>query len=208
MTREGRRAATLPVSFFRQDAIAVARGLLGASLVSRIGGVHTTGRIVEVEAYLGATDPASHAYQFRLHAQNAAIYGDPGTWYVYRSYGVHWCANLVTGPPGDGAAVLLRAVEPLTGIPHMRRRRGVDSERLLASGPGRLTMAFGITQAVNGVPMESSEVVVQAGQAVPDAQVRETRRIGITRAADLSLRFVIRGSPWLSRRSPPARHAR
>ncbi|MDZ4865290.1 MAG: DNA-3-methyladenine glycosylase [Gemmatimonadota bacterium] len=201
MTQQGRRAAPLPVAFFQQDVIAVARGLLGASLVSRIEGVDTAGRIVEVEAYLGATDPASHAYQFRRHAQNAAIYGDPGTWYVYRSYGIHWCANLVTGPPGHGAAVLLRAVEPLTGTLHMRRRRGVETDRLLASGPGRLSVAFGITQAENGSPMQSSAVVVEPAEAVPDAQVLETPRVGISRAADLRLRFVIRRSPWLSRRS-------
>jgi len=201
VTQQGRRAAPLPVAFFQQDVIAVARGLLGASLVSRIEGVDTAGRIVEVEAYLGATDPASHAYQFRRHAQNAAIYGDPGTWYVYRSYGIHWCANLVTGPPGHGAAVLLRAVEPLTGTLHMRRRRGVETDRLLASGPGRLSVAFGITQAENGSPMQSSAVVVEPAEAVPDAQVLETPRVGISRAADLRLRFVIRRSPWLSRRS-------
>ncbi len=203
MTREGPRAAPLPVSFFQQDVIAVARGLLGASLVSHVDGQQTAGRIVEVEAYLGATDPASHAYQFRRHAQNAAIYGDPGTWYVYRSYGIHWCANLVTGPPGHGAAVLLRAVEPLAGAPHMRRRRGVETDRLLASGPGRLCVAFGITQAENGSPMESSAVVVEPAEAVPDAQVLETPRVGISQAAELRLRFVIRGSSWLSRRSPP-----
>ncbi len=116
-------------------------------------------------------------------------------------------ANLVTGPPGEGAAVLLRAVEPVTGTLHMRRRRGVESDRLLASGPGRLSVAFGITQAVNGEPMASSAVVVQAGEGALDAQVLETPRIGISRAAELPLRFVIRGSPWLSRRSPLAEAA-
>jgi DNA-3-methyladenine glycosylase len=95
--------------------------------------------------------------------------------------------------------VLLRAVEPLAGTPHMRRRRGVETDRLLTSGPGRLTAAFGITQAENGELMEASAVVVEAGEAVPHAQVLETRRIGITRAAELPLRFVIRGNQWLSR---------
>jgi DNA-3-methyladenine glycosylase len=199
--QRGRRAATLPVSFFRQDAITVARGLLGASLVSRIDGLHTAGRIVEVEAYLGAGDPASHAYAYRRHAQNTALYGEAGTWYVYRSYGVHWCANLVTGPAGLGAAVLLRAVEPLIGIPYMRQRRGREADGVLAAGPGRLAVAFGITRVLDGELMERSPLLVEAGIPAPDEAVLQTPRIGITRAAELPLRFVIRDSPWLSRRT-------
>lgn len=194
----GRRAATLPVGFFRQDAVTVARGLLGALLVSEVRGSRTAGRIVEVEAYLGADDPASHAWKFRRHAGNGALFGPPGRWYVYRSYGLHWCTNLVAGPPGHGAAVLLRAVEPLEGIVSMRRRRGVDAERLLCAGPGRLCQALGITLSLDGRPMHRSVVRVERGAQLSEDAILATPRIGISRAADWPLRFVERGSPWAS----------
>ncbi|MDX2120354.1 MAG: DNA-3-methyladenine glycosylase [Gemmatimonadota bacterium] len=196
----GRRAASLPVSFFRRDPVSVARGLLGMTLVTGAGRGRTAGRIVEVEAYLGAEDPASHAFGFRRHAQNAGLYGPAGSWYVYLSYGMHWCANLVTGPPGLGAAVLLRALEPIEGLPVMRRRRGEVPDRLLCAGPGRLCQALGITRAVDGTRREAgTALVIRPGQfGAPEVAV--SRRIGLTRAADWPLRFTIRGSPWVSRR--------
>jgi DNA-3-methyladenine glycosylase len=196
---QDRRAATLPVAFFRNDAVAVARGLLGKLLVSRTRGCTTIGRIVEVEAYLGADDPASHAYRFRRHAQNEGLYGPPGNWYVYRSYGVHWCANLVVGPPGQGSAVLLRALEPIEGTRAMRRRRGVKEERLLCSGPGRLTQALGITGGLDQRAMADAPAYVLAAPPLDGVEVLATRRIGISRATDWPLRFVLRGSPWLSK---------
>jgi DNA-3-methyladenine glycosylase len=195
----GRRAATLPVAFFRRDAAIVARRLLGAVLVSEVRGCRTAGRIVEVEAYLGAEDPASHAWRFRRHPGNEALYGSPGTWYVYRSYGLHWCTNLVTGPPGQGAAVLLRALEPLEGIGVMRRRRGVTEERLLCAGPGRLCQALGVTVDLDGLSMRRSMVRVERGEELPEEAILTTPRIGITRAADWRLRLVVRGTPWASR---------
>ena len=193
MSRTG-RAARLPVSFFRRDAATVARELLGQVLVSG----EAAGRIVETEAYLGAPDPASHAFGYRHHAGNGSIYEAAGTWYVYRSYGIHWCANLVAGPAGEGAAVLLRALQPLEGISVMRRRRGVSQDRLLCSGPGRLCEALGLTRALDGLPMRSSPVSILAGERVPAAHVLRTRRIGISRAAEWPLRFLIRDSPWVS----------
>jgi DNA-3-methyladenine glycosylase len=196
---QDRRAATLPVAFFRRDAVTVARGLLGKLLVSRIRGCTTIGRIVEVEAYLGAEDPASHAFRFRRHAQNEGLYGPPGNWYVYRSYGVHWCANLVVGPPGLGSAVLLRALEPIEGTPAMRRRRGVREERLLCSGPGRLTQALGITGVHDQRAMPDAPAYVLAAPPFGEVEVLATSRIGISRAVDWPLRFVVRGSPWLSK---------
>jgi DNA-3-methyladenine glycosylase len=196
------RAAVLPVAFFRRDAVTVARSLLGATLVTSIRNRQTAGIIVEVEAYLGAADPASHAYQFRRHAQNQALYGPAGSWYVYRSYGVHWCANLVTGPAEQGGAVLLRALQPVEGLDLMRRRRGVRQEQLLCAGPGRLTQALGITRALlDGRGMRSSSAVVLKGSPISDSDIDRTGRIGISQAADWPLRFVIRGSPWVSRRS-------
>lgn len=194
-----RPAVPLPVGFFHQDAAAVARGLLGATLVTRIRGGRTAGRIVEVEAYLGADDPASHAYRFRRHARNEALYGPAGTWYVYRSYGMHWCANLVVGPKDRGAAVLLRAAEPMDGLPLMRRRRSVREDRLLCAGPGRLTQALGITRVLDQRPMHGSPALVFAGPPLSDPDVETTPRIGISRAVDWPLRFVIRGSAWASR---------
>jgi DNA-3-methyladenine glycosylase len=155
---------------------------------------------VEVEAYLGAEDPASHAYGFRRNALNEGLFGPAGDWYVYLSYGMHWCANLVAGPPGQGAAVLLRALEPVDGLPAMRRRRGIREERLLCAGPGRLTEALGITRAFDRRAMRLSAAYVVAGPPLPAADIVATPRIGITRAVDWPLRFMVRGSPWLSRR--------
>jgi DNA-3-methyladenine glycosylase len=192
-----RRAARLPVSFFDRSADLVARELLGAEIRSSLGGGLTVGRIVETEAYLGHDDPASHGYRHRRHAQNEALYGPPGTWYVYLSYGMHWCANLVCGPAGHASAVLLRALEPVRGLELMRRRRGGVADRQLCSGPGRLCQALAVTRDVDGAPMRRSGVVVLAPDGL--AEIVATPRVGITKAADWPLRFAIAGSPWSSR---------
>lgn len=191
-----RRAAPLPVAFFRRDAETVARDLIGCVIVSRVDHETTAGRIVETEAYLGVDDPASHAWKGRRNAGNASIYGPPGIWYVYRSYGIHWCANLICLDEGIAAAVLLRAVQPLDGLEVMRRRRGGITDRLLAAGPGRLTAALGITRALDGQPMRQADVTVHPASGTPE--VIATARVGITRAADWPLRFLERGSPWVS----------
>ena len=136
-----RRAATLPVRFFNRPAEVVARELLGAVVVSRAGRVVTSGRIVETEAYLGFDDPASHGYRHRRNERNAALFGPPGTWYVYLSYGVHWCANLVCEEEGRASAVLLRALAPLQGLDVMAERRGT-------AGPP--TSLLGARPAVSG----------------------------------------------------------
>lgn len=196
-----RRAATLPVEFFQRDVVTVARELLGAELETTFRGCRTTGRIVEVEAYLGAADPASHAYRNRRHAQNASLYLPPGTWYVYLSYGVHWCANLVAGTEGQGGAVLLRAIEPVEGARAMMRRRGIRQPALLGSGPGRLCQALGITRdRLDGLAMPVSEARVRGAASPPAGDVVATPRVGITKAADWPLRFLIRGSPHVSGR--------
>ena len=193
------RAATLPVSFFQRTADVVARELLGTTVVSTISGTRTAGRIVETEAYLGHVDPASHGYRHRRHAQNEALYGPAGTWYVYLSYGMHWCANLVCGVPGEASAVLLRALEPVEGLAQMRRRRGEVVDRELCSGPGKLCQALAITRDLDGALMPRSRVFVRAREAAPSVLV--TPRIGITKAADWPLRFLIDGSPWSSRKA-------
>ncbi len=192
-----RRAAPLPVRFFLRSAEVVARDLIGCLIVSRVNGEMTVGRIVETEAYLGVDDPASHAWNGRRNERNASIYGPPGIWYVYRSYGIHWCANLICLKKGVAAAVLLRAVQPLEGLEVMRERRGGLADRLLAAGPGRLTMALGMTRALDGLAMRGSDVTVHAGDGTV-ADVIATARVGITRAVEWPLRFVEQGSPWAS----------
>ena len=132
------RGRVLPQSFFKRPAPEVARDLLGAVLVSRIGEQEMSGRISEAEAYLGSEDPASHAWNGRRHAQNEGLYRPAGWWYVYLSYGVHWCANLVCTPAGLGSAVLLRAMIPTSGVEVIQRRRGDVHPRELANGPGKL----------------------------------------------------------------------
>ena len=197
------RAALLPVSFFRRPADLVAHDLIGAVVISTVRGVRTAGRIVEVEAYLGHSDPASHGYQNRRHTQNEGLYGPAGSWYVYLSYGVHWCANLVAGRRPNEGAVLIRALEPLEGLQAMRRRRGGGmADRRLAAGPGRLTQALGITRSLDRWPVRGS--VVQVFQGVPQAPVVATPRIGITQAVEWPLRFVEGGSRWASRAAPKA----
>ena len=197
--RKPRRAATLPVRFFERPADAVARELVGLVILSRAGG-RAIGRIVETEAYLGYDDPASHGYRHRRHDQNQALYGPPASWYVYRSYGVHWCANLVCQAAGDGSAVLLRAVEPLEGLELMRERRGGAGDRHLCAGPGRLCQALGITRAeLDGRMMPGSAVMVLEPDGW-EGPVVATPRVGITKAIDWPLRFAAAGSPWLSRR--------
>jgi DNA-3-methyladenine glycosylase len=192
------RAATLPVSFFRRPAEVVARELIGVVLISSLGRSVTAGRIVETEAYLGAVDPASHGYGGRRTDRNAALFGPPGTWYVYRSYGLHWCANLVCAPDGNGGAVLLRALEPVRGLKAMRRRRGGVDDRHLCSGPGKLCQALGITRALDGLAMTHSPVVaVRGGADVLPLLV--TPRVGITKAAEWPLRYLAAGSAYVSR---------
>lgn len=197
-----RRAATLPVAFFRRPAEVVARDLLGMVVVSTAGNQPTTARIVETEAYLGYDDPASHGYLHRRNSRNQALFGPPGSWYVYLSYGMHWCANLVCQRTGLASAVLLRALEPLDGVEVMRRRRGPVLDKDLCSGPGKLCQALGITRDLDGKRMAQSETVVHRPRSNEDTTIVVTPRIGITKAADWPLRFVVAGSPWLSRRSP------
>jgi len=196
--RTKRRAATLPVSFFDRPADLVARELLGALVVSRAGDVRTSARIVETEAYLGYRDPASHGYLHRRNDRNAALFGPPGSWYVYLSYGIHWCANLVCEGEGTASAVLLRALDPVEGVETMRQRRGRMDDRELCSGPGKLCQALAITRDLDGRMMAKSDVVVRPPAVALPFHVLATPRIGITKAADWPLRFVVHGNPHVS----------
>jgi DNA-3-methyladenine glycosylase len=159
------------------------------------------GRIVEVEAYRGGEDPASHAFRGPTR-RNATMFGPPGHLYVYFTYGMHWCANAVCGPPGIAQAVLLRAVAPLRGLAEMRTARpAARRDRDLCRGPARLCQAFGIASAEGGVDLVNGEIrICDDGQA-PPAEPGSGPRIGITRAADRPWRWWVPGDPNVS--GPP-----
>jgi DNA-3-methyladenine glycosylase len=190
----------LPTAFYARPAREVAPDLLGKLVLSTLGGEPAVGRIVETEAYLGLEDPASHAAErIGRTARNAPMFGAPGTAYVYRSYGIHWCMNAVTDRVDHPGAVLIRALEPVSGLEVMRARRGTP-DRDLARGPGRLAQALGITGALNGHDLAEPPLSFRDAPPVPPDSIAAGPRIGITRAADWPLRFVIRGSRWVSGR--------
>jgi DNA-3-methyladenine glycosylase len=182
--------------FFARDVHTVAEELIGATfLVDGVGG-----KIVELEAY-HHEDPAAHGYRGRT-GRNASMFGPPGHAYVYRSYGIHWCVNFVCEPEGIADAVLIRALEPTQGLETMRRRRGLDNERLLCAGPGRLCQALGITREHDGLPLDRPPFRLQARRE--RAEIVRGPRIGITRAAELPWRYGLAGSRFLSRPLRPA----
>ena len=193
------RPRPLPAAFFARDVVSVARDLLGRILVSDVGGSRCAVRIVETEAYLGPHDPASHAWRWRRSPRNESMYGPPGHAYVYFTYGMHWCFNVVTGRAGFPSAVLVRAGEPLEGEETMRRRRGVSDDRLLAAGPARLTEALGITRALDGHRLSESPLWLARGHAVPASRRRRSARIGVTRARERLLRFCVKDNPYVSK---------
>jgi DNA-3-methyladenine glycosylase len=192
-------------AFYARDTALVARELIGALLVSTVDGQRVEGRIVETEAYLGPHDPASHAAERIGRTQrNDVMFGPPGKAYVYRIYGVHWCLNAVTEREDFPAAVLIRALEPWRGLRTMQRRRWptgtLDTDRLIANGPGKLAAALGITGALAGHDLTRAPLFLLPGTPVSDAQITTGPRIGVTRAIDWPLRFCLAGSPWVSRR--------
>jgi DNA-3-methyladenine glycosylase len=181
----------LPAELFARSVHEVAPELIGVTLL--VDGVG--GRIVEAEAY-DHEDPASHGYRGRT-PRNAAMFGPPGHAYVYRSYGIHWCLNLVCEEEGTANAVLLRALEPTHGLDVMRERRGLEDPRLLCSGPGRLCQALGVTREHDGLPLDRPPFELLERDR--DVEVVAGPRIGITRAAELPWRYVEAGSRFVSR---------
>jgi DNA-3-methyladenine glycosylase len=206
MTRE---AKLLRRAFFNRDPRIVSCELLGKLIVRRDGRKQLAGRIVEVEAYLGADDLAAHAAAGHT-ARNAVLWGPPGHSYVYFIYGVHYCLNISCLPEGEAGCVLIRALEPVSGIAEMAKAReladidytSMRDLRKLASGPGKLCEALGITRPRDNdkdmLSPESDLQVISDGFRVEEVAV--TPRIGITKSAEMPLRYLIAGSPFLSRR--------
>lgn len=196
--RRSRLAPPLPQSFYDRDTELVARDLLGAILECHTPEGIAAGRIVETEAYLGEHDLACHAAVGRT-TRTAPLYGPPGIAYVYFIYGMYWCFNAVTRAEHEPSAVLVRAVEPVAGLELMRRRRPhARRDTDLANGPGKLCLALGIDGRQNWNPLQRPPLVIRAGEAVADSKVEVTPRIGITKAAEWPLRWVVRGSPYVS----------
>jgi len=192
-------SSALPASFYARPTPEVARGLLGQILVSAVGGWRVAGRIVETEAYVGPDDPACHGYRARKTRRNASLFGVAGTAYVYFTYGMHWCLNAVTETEGFPAAVLIRALEPLEGVATMRRRRGAVRVGRLCSGPAKLCEALAVTGRLDGASLQRGVVRIVRGPSRQRFAIIVTPRIGITRAVDWPLRFLIKDSPWVSR---------
>ena len=181
----------LQQDFFARSVHEVAPELIGAELlVKGVGGL-----IVEAEAY-DHQDPASHGYGGRT-ARNTSMFGPPGHAYVYRSYGVHWCLNLVCEEEGTAAAVLVRALEPTRGLEAMRVRRGLTDLRALCSGPGKLCQALGVTREHDGLPLDRPPFELRSGAG--EIEIAAGPRIGITRAAEAPWRYVLAGSRYVSR---------
>jgi DNA-3-methyladenine glycosylase len=169
----------------------VARQLIGVTvLIDGVGG-----RIVETEAYDGE-DPASHSFSGPTE-RNAAMFGPPAHVYVYRSYGIHWCMNFVCREEGHGAGVLIRAIEPVTGLNRMRERRGTQDDWLLCSGPGKLGQALGVTRALNARALDAPPFALL--QAPAGVEVVTGPRIGISKAMEVPWRFGLAGSRWVSK---------
>ncbi len=216
-----RSATVLPREFYNRDPVTVGRELLGKLLIRREGRKLLAGRIVEDEAYLGAADPAAHAYSGRT-PRNAVLFGPPGYAYVYFIYGNHYCLNVSCMPEGHGEGVLLRAMEPVAGIIEMAEARGLHSPtlpptpgarmghpgslgsasqlRLISSGPGRMAEAMDITrERDNGKDLTSRRSDLWfADDGYRPEKILATPRIGITKAVDEPLRFVVAGNPYVS----------
>ncbi len=185
----------LPRSFYNRPTIEVARDLLGKVLVHG----PTSGRIVETEAYLCGDDLAAHSAR-GVTPRTRVIFGPPGHAYVYFIYGMYECLNLVAEPDGKAGCVLIRALEPLTGIEVMQRRRpAARTLRNLASGPGRLTLAMGITRSQNGADVTRGELTVRTPGEKEAFEIEITPRIGIRHCADWPLRYIVKGNQFVSR---------
>ncbi len=197
----------LPRSFYTRDCVAMARDLLGQELVSMAGGVRTAGVIVEVEAYLGIPDKAAHTFGGRRTARNESMYARGGAAYVYFTYGMHHCLNVVAGDEGEPVAALLRALEPTDGLDAMYARRPrASKDTQLSSGPGKLCQALGIDRALDGHDLVTGDTLWlerRRSRPLPEGAIVTTTRVGVDYADDWAarpLRFYLRDNPHVSKR--------
>lgn len=200
----GRAPQKLNLSFYnRKDVVLIARELLGKILVTRWDGIRSSGRIVETEAYAGVVDRASHAFGGRRTTRSEHLYGDPGTSYVYISYGMHHLFNVITNKKDIPHGVLIRALDPIEGIEQMLIRTGKsDGDFTLTKGPGNLSRAMGLSKLHSGMSLTSDEVFIEDdGMRYKKDQIIVTKRIGIESAredAELPYRFIVKGNPYVS----------
>ncbi len=200
------RLRTLPRSFYLRPTLRVARELLGKYLVRQDGNQRLVGRIVETEAYLGEKDPASHAYH-GMTKRNEVMFREGGCLYVYFTYGMHFCANVVTEREGKSRAVLLRAIEPIAGIDVMRKRRGPSlagrSDVNLTNGPAKFCKALGIARRQNGADLLGPEIwIAENRTGGPHIRRGVSSRIGVTDGRKQKWRFYVKGNPFVSRGKP------
>jgi DNA-3-methyladenine glycosylase len=196
------RFAKLPRSFYLRPTLHIAKELLGAFLVRKLKNEILIGKIVEVEAYLGEKDPASHAYRGRTQ-RNEVMFWQGGHLYVYFTYGMHFCCNVVTEREGRGRAVLLRAVEPIEGLETMAHNRGITlnaekDKQNLCSGPAKLCEAFGIARRENGIDLCGDKIWIAEEAHQPQYAIVRTTRVGIRNGAEHKWRFCIKDNPFVS----------
>ena len=190
----------LPRSFYLRPTLIVAKNLLGKYFVRTLGKQTLVGKIVEVEAYLGEKDPASHTYRGKTK-RNEVMFKKGGHLYVYFTYGMHFCANVVTEKEGIGHAVLLRAIEPVEGLELMRRNRGYstdESDKNLTNGPAKMCEAYGIGREENGTDLLGDKIFITTGESITKSGIAASQRIGIRKATDKKWRFYIKGNDFVS----------
>lgn len=194
-------SSRLPRSFFAGYTPSVARRLVGKTLVRVHGKEVMSGKIVELEAYRGSRDPASHAYRGPTK-RNCVMFGEPGHAYIYFTYGNHWMLNITTEKVGTPGAVLIRTIEPIEGVELMKKNRGISEIRELTSGPGKLTQALRIDKDLNGEDIITSERLYVLEGGGPEPVVKTSTRIGITVGVNYRWRYFIEGNRFVSRAKP------
>lgn len=185
--------------FFNRETSLVAQDLLGKIMEIHNNGTRLSGIIVETEAYLGVNDPGSHSFRGKTK-RNAVMFGPPGVSYIYQIYGIYFCYNVTTDHEDIPAAVLIRALEPLTGIKTMEENRGKKDLKDLLSGPGKLAQAMGITKFMNGTSAIDGPIKFYAEDGIKPFQIVETTRIGLNQGADLKLRYYMKNNSFISRK--------